>query len=79
MFLLLICTLSLQAQSTNPASQLMQKTSFSCAGRPAGYYADVETGCQVYHMCENLAENENEAAMLTLCWPGLQKNPTELR
>ncbi|XP_050744837.1 uncharacterized protein LOC108025352 isoform X2 [Drosophila biarmipes] len=41
-------------QSTNPASQLMQKTSFSCAGRPAGYYADVETGCQVYHMCDGL-------------------------
>ncbi|KAL7726952.1 hypothetical protein ACLKA6_002718 [Drosophila palustris] len=32
----------------------MQKTSFSCAGRPAGYYADVETGCQVYHMCDGL-------------------------
>ncbi|XP_037731897.1 uncharacterized protein LOC119562790 isoform X2 [Drosophila subpulchrella] len=41
-------------QSTNPASPLMQKTSFSCAGRPAGYYADVETGCQVYHMCDGL-------------------------
>ncbi|XP_039493583.1 mucin-2 isoform X1 [Drosophila santomea] len=39
---------------TNAASQLMQKTSFSCAGRPAGYYADVETGCQVYHMCDGL-------------------------
>ncbi|KAH8360026.1 hypothetical protein KR093_010230 [Drosophila rubida] len=32
----------------------MQKTSFSCSGRPAGYYADVETGCQVYHMCDGL-------------------------
>ncbi|XP_017076531.2 mucin-5AC isoform X2 [Drosophila eugracilis] len=41
-------------QTTNPASHLMQKTSFSCAGRPAGYYADVETGCQVYHMCDGL-------------------------
>ncbi|EDV93485.1 GH18250 [Drosophila grimshawi] len=30
------------------------KTSFSCTGRPAGYYADVETGCQVYHMCDGL-------------------------
>ncbi|XP_073997408.1 uncharacterized protein isoform X2 [Rhodnius prolixus] len=26
-------------------------TSFSCQGRPIGYYADVETNCQVYHMC----------------------------
>ncbi|XP_043065068.1 uncharacterized protein LOC108102239 isoform X2 [Drosophila ficusphila] len=41
-------------QATNPASPLMQKTSFSCSGRPAGYYADVETGCQVYHMCDGL-------------------------
>ncbi|XP_055609172.1 location of vulva defective 1 [Uranotaenia lowii] len=30
------------------------KTSFSCAGRAAGYYADVETGCQIYHMCDGL-------------------------
>ncbi|KAH8295225.1 hypothetical protein KR018_008866, partial [Drosophila ironensis] len=47
-----------QAQNTiykaSPAPHLMQKTSFSCAGRPAGYYADVETGCQVYHMCDGL-------------------------
>ncbi|KAH8288723.1 hypothetical protein KR054_008683 [Drosophila jambulina] len=41
-------------QTADPASHLMQKTSFSCAGRPAGYYADVETGCQVYHMCDGL-------------------------
>ncbi|XP_070137720.1 uncharacterized protein js [Drosophila bipectinata] len=41
-------------QGASPASHLMQKTSFSCAGRPAGYYADVETGCQVYHMCDGL-------------------------
>ncbi|KAK9509395.1 hypothetical protein O3M35_006722 [Rhynocoris fuscipes] len=26
-------------------------TSFSCEDRPIGYYADVETNCQVYHMC----------------------------
>ncbi|EDW34409.1 GL22245 [Drosophila persimilis] len=41
-------------QATSPASHLMEKTSFSCTGRPAGYYADVETGCQVYHMCDGL-------------------------
>ncbi|XP_044738512.1 uncharacterized protein LOC123300104 isoform X2 [Chrysoperla carnea] len=29
-------------------------TSFSCEGRPSGYYADIETGCQVYHMCDGL-------------------------
>ncbi|KAL1116203.1 hypothetical protein AAG570_005698 [Ranatra chinensis] len=26
-------------------------TSFTCEGRPVGYYADVEAKCQVYHMC----------------------------
>uniref|UniRef100_A0A182R5S7 Chitin-binding type-2 domain-containing protein n=1 Tax=Anopheles funestus TaxID=62324 RepID=A0A182R5S7_ANOFN len=30
------------------------RTSFSCSGRAAGYYADVETGCQIYHMCDGL-------------------------
>ncbi|XP_037088944.1 mucin-5AC-like [Pollicipes pollicipes] len=26
--------------------------SFSCAGRVPGYYADVDSGCQMYHMCD---------------------------
>ncbi|EEZ97929.1 cuticular protein analogous to peritrophins 1-C precursor [Tribolium castaneum] len=30
------------------------KTGFSCEGRTTGYYADVESGCQVYHMCDGL-------------------------
>lgn len=30
------------------------KTGFSCQGRPSGYYADVESGCQIYHMCDGL-------------------------
>lgn len=34
--------------------KLAAKTSFSCSGRAAGYYADVETGCQIYHMCDGL-------------------------
>ncbi|XP_024081237.1 uncharacterized protein LOC112126419 [Cimex lectularius] len=33
------------------ASPDIPQTSFSCTGRPIGYYADVETDCQVYHMC----------------------------
>lgn len=28
------------------------KTSFTCRQRETGYYADVETDCQVYHMCD---------------------------
>ncbi|XP_017780882.1 PREDICTED: uncharacterized protein LOC108565779 isoform X2 [Nicrophorus vespilloides] len=31
-----------------------QKRQFSCEGRAAGYYADVESGCQIYHMCDGL-------------------------
>ncbi|XP_034485128.1 mucin-2 [Drosophila innubila] len=49
--------LDCEGQNVNTVSsglRPMQKTSFSCAGRPAGYYADVETGCQVYHMCDGL-------------------------
>ncbi|CAG9787584.1 unnamed protein product [Diatraea saccharalis] len=30
------------------------RTRFTCQGRASGYYADVETGCQVYHMCDGL-------------------------
>ncbi|XP_035208719.1 U-scoloptoxin(01)-Cw1a-like [Stegodyphus dumicola] len=26
-------------------------TSFSCEGRPYGYYADPEANCQVFHIC----------------------------
>ncbi|XP_034829035.1 uncharacterized protein js isoform X2 [Maniola hyperantus] len=29
-------------------------TRFTCQGRASGYYADVDTGCQVYHMCDGL-------------------------
>ncbi|KAJ8716870.1 hypothetical protein PYW07_003497 [Mythimna separata] len=29
-------------------------TRFTCLGRGSGYYADVDTGCQVYHMCDGL-------------------------
>ncbi|XP_060523974.1 uncharacterized protein LOC132700579 [Cylas formicarius] len=36
------------------ATQETPKKSFSCEGRSWGYYADVTTGCQVYHMCDGL-------------------------
>lgn len=55
---LLLCyhNICINAQSQNAigAHRLYEKTSFSCAGRPSGYYADIETGCQVYHMCDGL-------------------------
>ncbi|XP_012157262.1 mucin-5AC [Ceratitis capitata] len=43
-----------QSENAIGAHRVFEKTSFSCAGRPAGYYADIETGCQVYHMCDGL-------------------------
>ncbi|XP_054747055.1 mucin-5AC [Anastrepha obliqua] len=43
-----------QSENAIGAHRVFEKTSFSCSGRPAGYYADVETGCQVYHMCDGL-------------------------
>ncbi|ALC45652.1 CG14880 [Drosophila busckii] len=51
---LFLATEGQNANRTAGNSLLVQKTSFSCAGRPAGYYADVETGCQVYHMCDGI-------------------------
>ncbi|XP_058119614.1 uncharacterized protein LOC131284796 [Anopheles ziemanni] len=46
---------SSQSRPLNDGSfKFAAKTSFSCTGRAAGYYADVETGCQIYHMCDGL-------------------------
>ncbi|XP_055688504.1 uncharacterized protein LOC129793004 [Lutzomyia longipalpis] len=36
------------------AHRVIPRTDFSCRGRPAGYYADIETGCEIYHMCDGL-------------------------
>ncbi|EDW66686.1 uncharacterized protein js isoform X1 [Drosophila virilis] len=52
--LALLCFTALFFSSECQNGLNAQKTSFSCTGRPAGYYADVETGCQVYHMCDGL-------------------------
>ncbi|XP_045529360.1 U-scoloptoxin(01)-Cw1a-like [Pieris brassicae] len=34
-----------------PVFERPPHTEFSCAGRPRGYYADVQAGCQAYHFC----------------------------
>ncbi|XP_066141759.1 mucin-6-like [Euwallacea fornicatus] len=36
-----------------PVYSYIPKTSFSCKGIENGYYADLETGCQVFHICED--------------------------
>ncbi|XP_047517579.1 uncharacterized protein LOC125057748 [Pieris napi] len=43
---------SVASQSGNPVK--IPPTRFTCQGRPSGYYADVETDCQIYHMCDGL-------------------------
>ncbi|XP_066946012.1 uncharacterized protein [Macrobrachium rosenbergii] len=35
-----------------PALKFLPETSFKCEGRALGYYADMETRCQVFHVCE---------------------------
>lgn len=32
---------------------LLQKTTFSCATRKDGYYADEEVDCEVFHYCQD--------------------------
>ncbi|XP_032454552.1 flocculation protein FLO11 isoform X1 [Nasonia vitripennis] len=36
-----------------PALTTIPATSFSCRGQKGGYYADPETNCQVFHICDN--------------------------
>ncbi|KAL6263749.1 hypothetical protein P5V15_003834, partial [Pogonomyrmex californicus] len=36
-----------------PALTSIPVTSFSCRGLRGGYYADLETNCQVFHICNN--------------------------
>ncbi|XP_076751879.1 chitin-binding domain protein thawb [Xylocopa sonorina] len=36
-----------------PALTAIPATSFSCRGLKGGYYADLETNCQVFHICDN--------------------------
>nr|XP_021193230.2 uncharacterized protein DDB_G0283357 [Helicoverpa armigera] len=37
--------------SDYPTLGAIPRTSFSCAGRDPGYYADIETNCQVFRVC----------------------------
>jgi len=41
-----------------PILEKIPKTSFNCVGRLAGYYANIETRCQVFHVCSFLPEGE---------------------
>lgn len=41
--------LTLPSNATSIRSDITDN--FSCAGRPYGYYADVENDCQIFHVC----------------------------
>ncbi|GFQ97427.1 chitin-binding type-2 domain-containing protein [Trichonephila clavata] len=53
--LLVLFLLGAAIQSSNgqilPEYDTVPKTSFNCAGRTYGYYADPEVNCQVFHIC----------------------------
>jgi len=40
-----------------PILERIPETSFTCEGRLAGYYADIETRCQVFHICGDNFKN----------------------
>lgn len=46
------CVISHLVLHLQAPTKAIPKTSFSCRGRDSGYYADTETDCQVYHMCD---------------------------
>ncbi|XP_071040251.1 U-scoloptoxin(01)-Cw1a-like isoform X2 [Parasteatoda tepidariorum] len=50
---ILLCAVFLTVTKSQilPVYDTVPKTSFSCAGRTYGYYADPEVNCQVFHIC----------------------------
>ena len=57
-----------------PILATVPKTSFTCAGKAeGGYYADMETGCQVYHTCGSASKVKNKFSIVkysSLCSNG---------
>lgn len=43
-----------------PAYTRPPRTSFKCRGRADGYYADVESGCQAFHICEQNGRRKHD-------------------
>lgn len=37
-----------------PSMSMHNTSTFSCWGRPTGYYADVKLGCNIYHFCSQM-------------------------
>jgi len=41
-------------------SRSYDQTAFSCDGQAYGYYADVDSGCEVFHICLPIEDNDGE-------------------
>lgn len=42
---------STDSMATGAVENMINTTTFTCYGRPIGYYADEESNCKVYHFC----------------------------
>lgn len=49
--------------------------SFSCEGRPYGFYADQDNNCQIFHVCEP-RENDEGVVIRTYQWTFICGNGT---
>jgi len=50
----------LAAGAQEVLSRSYDQTAFSCDGQEYGYYADVDSGCEVFHICLPIEDNEGE-------------------
>merc|ERR1712106_813880 len=50
----------LAAGNVEILSRAYNPESFSCEGQAYGYYADVDSGCEVFHICLPIEDNKGE-------------------
>ncbi|ODM98697.1 hypothetical protein Ocin01_07985 [Orchesella cincta] len=48
-----------EAEVNYPIYSTIPKSSFSCIGRPVGFYADTELRCQVWHICDEESRQQS--------------------
>jgi hypothetical protein len=50
----------LPAGNEEVLSRSYDQTAFSCEGQAYGYYADVDSGCEIFHICLPIEDNEGQ-------------------
>jgi len=50
----------LPAGNEEVLSRSYDQTAFSCEGQAYGYYADVDSGCEIFHICLPIEDNDGE-------------------